>query len=35
MPEYLIAFNDEWVPDLTEEEFREGAARRSRLRWQR
>ena len=23
MPEYLIAFNDEWVPDHTEEELRE------------
>ena len=23
MTEYLIAFNDEWVPDLTEEEGRE------------
>ena len=23
MPEYLIAFNDTWVPDLTDEELRE------------
>ena len=23
MAEYLIAFNDEWVPDLTLEELRE------------
>jgi len=23
MTEYLIAFNDEWVPDWTEEQFRE------------
>jgi hypothetical protein len=23
MPEYLIAFNDEWVPDYTVEEFRD------------
>jgi hypothetical protein len=23
MPEYLIAFNDEWVPDHTDEEMRE------------
>ena len=23
MPLYLIAFNDEWVPDLTAEELRE------------
>jgi hypothetical protein len=23
MAEYLIAFNDEWVPDLTSEELRE------------
>ncbi|TVP67749.1 MAG: hypothetical protein EA340_09975 [Nitriliruptor sp.] len=26
MPEYLITFNDEWVPDHTEEEVREKAA---------
>jgi hypothetical protein len=26
MPEYLIAFNDEWVPDHTEEEVRQKAA---------
>lgn len=26
MPEYLIAFNDEWVPDHTEEELRTKAA---------
>jgi hypothetical protein len=25
MTEYLIAFNDEWVPDYTDEEFREKA----------
>jgi hypothetical protein len=25
MTEYLIAFNDEWVPDLTEEELGEAA----------
>jgi hypothetical protein len=25
MPEYLIAFNDEWVPDHTDEELREKA----------
>jgi hypothetical protein len=25
MPEYLIAFNDEWVPDHTAEELREKA----------
>ncbi len=25
MPEYLIAFHDEWVPDWTEEQFRERA----------
>jgi hypothetical protein len=30
MTEYLIAFNDEWVPDYTEEEFRRiGAATRA------
>ncbi len=30
MAEYLIAFNDEWVPEHTEEEFREiGAATRA------
>ena len=30
MTEYLIAFNDEWVPDLTLEEMRErGAAARA------
>ena len=23
MPQYLIAFNDEWVPDLTIDELRE------------
>lgn len=23
MPQYLIAFNEEWVPDFTEEELRE------------
>ena len=29
MPQYLIAFNDEWVPDLTTEQIRErGAASR-------
>ena len=25
MTEYLIAFNGEWVPDLTEEDLREGS----------
>ncbi len=25
MTEYLLAFNDEWVPDYTDEEFREKA----------
>ena len=25
MPEYLIAFNDEWVPDLTDEQGREAS----------
>jgi hypothetical protein len=30
MPEYLIAFHDEWVPDLTDEELAErGAAVRA------
>ena len=27
MPKYLIAFNDEWVPDHTAEELREKAER--------
>lgn len=25
MPEFLIAFNDEWMPDLTDDELRERA----------
>ena len=25
VPEFLIAFNNEWVPDYTDEEFREKA----------
>ena len=32
MTEYLIAFNDEWVPDLTEEELREASKAVSALR---
>jgi hypothetical protein len=32
MTEYLIAFNDEWVPDLTDEELREASKAVSALR---
>jgi len=32
MTEYLIAFNDEWVPDLTEEDLREASTRVQALR---
>ncbi|WP_433367028.1 YciI family protein [Actinoplanes sp. CA-142083] len=32
MTEYLIAFNDEWVPDLTEEDFRRAAVDTRALR---
>ena len=32
MAEYLIAFNDEWVPDLTDEDLREASERVSALR---
>ncbi|MEP6758467.1 MAG: YciI family protein [Actinomycetota bacterium] len=32
MTEYLIAFNDEWVPDLTDEDLREASKRVSVLR---
>lgn len=32
MAEYLIAFNDEWVPDLTDEELREASERVRALR---
>jgi len=32
MTEYLIAFNDEWVPDLTEEALREASRRVRALR---
>ena len=31
MPEYLIAFNAEWVPDLTEDEIMEAARTTSAL----
>ena len=34
MTEYLIAFNDEWVPDHTVEELRETSKAVSRW-WQR
>ena len=34
MTEYLIAFNDEWVPDHTDEELRE-KSRLSGRWWQR
>ena len=27
MAEYLIMFNDEWVPDLTDEDLREASQR--------
>jgi hypothetical protein len=32
MTEYLIAFNDDWVPDLTDEDRREASKRVSALR---
>ena len=32
MTEYLIAFNQEWVPDLTDEELREASKRVRALR---
>jgi hypothetical protein len=32
MPEYLIAFNNEWIPDLTDEDLREASKRVSALR---
>jgi hypothetical protein len=32
MTEYLIAFNDEWVPDLTDEDLREASEAVSALR---
>ena len=32
MTKYLIAFNDEWVPDLTEEDFRKASKAVSALR---
>jgi hypothetical protein len=32
MTEYLIAFNDEWVPDLTDDDLREASRRVSALR---
>ena len=32
MTEYLIAFNDEWVPALTDEEFREASRATKALR---
>ena len=32
MPEYLIAFNAEWVPDLTDDDFREASRRTKELR---
>jgi hypothetical protein len=32
MPEYLIAFNDEWVPDLTDEDLRNASKAVSALR---
>ena len=32
MTEYLIAFNNEWVPDLTDDDLREAAKRVSALR---
>jgi hypothetical protein len=34
MTEYLIAFNDEWVPDLTEEDLRRAARDANALRAQ-
>jgi hypothetical protein len=32
MTEYLIAFNDEWVPDLTDDDFRAASKRTTALR---
>jgi|SRR5689334_13046133 hypothetical protein len=32
MPEYLISFNAEWVPDLTDDDFREASRRTKELR---
>ena len=32
MPEYLIAFNGEWVPDLTDEDFRKASKAASAIR---
>ena len=32
MTEYLIAFNDEWVPDLTDDDLREASKRTTALR---
>jgi hypothetical protein len=32
MPEYLIAFNDEWVPDHSDEEFRRASRDATALR---
>jgi hypothetical protein len=32
MTEYLIAFNDEWVPDLTDDDLREASKRVGALR---
>ena len=32
MTEYLIAFNDEWVPDLTDEDLRAAAKAAGALR---
>jgi len=32
MTEYLITFNDEWVPDLTDDDLREASKRVSALR---
>ena len=32
MTEYVIAFNDEWVPDLTDEELRKASKRVTALR---
>ena len=32
MTEYLIAFNDEWVPDLTDEDLREASKAAGALR---
>jgi hypothetical protein len=31
MTEYLVAFNDEWVPDLTDEDLREASKAASAL----